>query len=285
MKKPEPSYLKEMLKHRYSLYGFLGAIAGGAVLSVVAAPLVAVPLVGFVAAETIAALFVPGSKRFRDNVDARHRGAHREAMRKNLLGELGKRVGRLDSVKEGETYTRMTERVATLSRTAAESLSQVTPRDVERLDDATVNYLSLWLTGLVLRERQEAFRGEDLDRRLAELVRRLKDEELQGADRARFRKAHADLEKVVERRTSVESHLAATRAGMLSMADGLEEIFSNVMQNPQSTEVRSYLDTAIEQVRLTEGVEAEMATHLDDAFAELEKKEAAKEKAATAKVG
>jgi hypothetical protein len=272
-----------MLKHRYSLYGFLGAVAGGAVLSVVAAPLVAVPIVGFVAAESIAALFLPGSRWWRDRVDSRHRGEHREAMRKNLLAELEKRVGRIESAKEGETYRRMLDRVQTLARTAAESISQVTPRDVERLDDATVNYLSLWLLGLVLRERQEAFRSEDLDRRVAELDKRLKDETLQGADRARFRKARVDLEKVVERRTSVESHLAATRSGMLTMADGLEEIFSNVMQNPQSTEVRAYLDTAIEQVRVAEGIEAEMVS-LDDAFAQLERDAAAALAAATVKV-
>ena len=272
-----------MLKHRYSLYGFLGAVAGGAVLSVVAAPLVALPLVGFVAAESIAALFLPGSRWWRDRVDSRHRGEHREAMRNNLLSELEKRVGRIDACKEGETYRRMVDRIETLARTAVESLSQVTPRDVERLDDATVNYLSLWLLGLVLRERQEAFRAEDLDRRILELERRLKDEALQAADRARFRKARDELEKVVERRTSVESHLAATRSGMLTMADGLEEIFSNVMQNPQSTEVRAYLDTAIEHVRMAEGVEAEMATHLDDAFAQLEREEAAKTMSSSSK--
>ena len=34
-KKKKPSYLKEMLTHNYSLYGLLGAIAGGAALSIV----------------------------------------------------------------------------------------------------------------------------------------------------------------------------------------------------------------------------------------------------------
>ena len=268
-----------MLKHRYSLYGFLGAVAGGAVLSVIAAPLVAVPLVGFVAAESIAALFVPGSKRWRDQIDSKHRSEQREALRQSLLGELQKRTESLEQSQEGATYHRMRDRIATLSRTAAQRVSQVTPRDVERLDDATVNFLSLWLLGLVLRERQEACRAEDLDRRVAELERRLKDESVQGSDRARFRKARDDLEKVVERRTSVESQLATTRSSMLTMADGLEEVFSNVMQNPQSTEVRAYLDTAIEQVRLTEGIEAEMAVELDDAFAQLERDEAAKSQA------
>ena len=279
MAKKKPSYLAEMLQHRYSLYGFLSAVAGGAALSVVAAPLVAVPLVGFVAAEGVAALFVPGSKWWRDKVDAKFRATQREALRENLLSELKRRVGQPAGTKEGNTYERMRDRIRTLEATASDTSSQVTTRDVERLDDATVNYLSLWMLGLVLKERQEAFRLEDLDRRINELDRRLQDEELESADRHRFQKARDDLEKVLDRRTSVESHLATTKSSMLTLADGLEEIFSNVMKNPQGEEVRTYLDTAIEQVRLADGVEAEMATQLDDAFAELAREEEAKQRA------
>ena len=277
-KKQKPSYLREMLQHRLSVAGFFGAVAGGAALSVVAAPLAAIPIVGFLAAESLAVLFVPGSKWWQDRVDIKHRRIQRDATRASTLSEIEKRVPSAASTKDGDTYRRMLDRVATLARTAADKSSQVTPRDVERFDDATINYLSAWLLSLVLRERQEAFRGEDLDRRVAELERKLTDKSVQGADRLRFEKAKDDLQKVLERRTSVDSQLATARASMLTIADALEEIFGNVMKNPSGEDVRGYLDMAIEQVRIEDGAEVEADSQLEDAFAELEREAAHKAK-------
>lgn len=273
-KKKQPSYLSEMLKHRFSVVGALGAVAGGAALAVVAAPLAAVPIVGFLAVESVAALFVPSSKWWRDRVDIKHRRQQREALRTSVMREIARRVNAPLGSKEGSIYASMMDRVATLARTAADKATAVTPRDVERLDDATVNYLSAWLLSLVLRERQEVFRGEDLDRRVAELERKLTDKSVQGADRLRFEKAKDDLQKVLERRTSVDSQLATARANMLTMADALEEIFGNVMKNPNGDDVRIYLDTAIERVRIEDGAEVESDSRLEDAFAELEREQA-----------
>jgi hypothetical protein len=271
-KHEKPSYLKEMLTHKLSMYGFFGAIAGGAALSVVAAPLAVVPLVGFAAVEGVAALFIPGSRWWQDRVDAKQRKEHRERLRGHVLAELNKRNPALGAVQEWRTYERLCDRVDVLTRTASSKLSQVTQRDAERLDDATVNYLSLWLTTWVMRERQEALRGENVDRRIAELERRLSDDSVQGADRLRFEKAKDDLDKVRERSLSVESHLASARSGMITLADGIEEIFENVMKNPNADDVRPYLDLAIEQVRLADNVEAEMQDELANAFDELARK-------------
>ena len=72
-----------------------------------------------------------------------------------------------------------------------------------------------------------------------------------------------------------EKQLATARANMLTLADALEEIFGNVMKNPSGEEVRIYLDTAIERVRVEDGAEVESDARLEDAFAELERSQAA----------
>jgi hypothetical protein len=268
----KPSYLKEMLTHKYSLYGLMGAVAGGAALSVVAAPLAAVPLIGYAAAQGVASLFVPGSRWWRDKVDLVHRQQARVDSINRLVHEIGRRNMSMTSSLDWQTFARMQDRVETLRRASSGPNSKVTTNDTETLADTSVNFLSLWLLSLVLRERQEAFRSEGVDQKIRDLDRRLSDDALQRADRQRFEKAKKDLEGLAERRVNVESQHAATRTGMLTLADGVEEVFHNIMKNPQSDQVRVFLDDAIARVRMDETVEAELSSELslEDAFKELE---------------
>ncbi len=269
--KDKPSYLKEMLTHQYSLYGFLGAITAGAALSMVSGGLALVPLVGFAAGETIASLFIPGSAWWRQKVDAKYRKGHREKVRAYLVGEIEKRVHR--HVKNWSTYDRLRGRVASLETTAQDKLTQISTADVEALDDATVNYLSLWLGTLVMAERAQSMGDRDLDLRIDKLKGDLDSGKYDGADQRRLEKALRDLQRVKDRRASLGTRQAAAQSAMLSLADSIEEVYQSIMANPTASDVKQQLTDAISRMQIEEDVEHELDTELNELFEQLEQEQ------------
>src|SRR5688572_29379106 len=91
--KNDTSYLMEMLKDQKTLYGLLGSAALGALLAFSSLGLALLPMVVFAAVMTIAALFVPSSKSFREKIDRRKRNEGREKTRNHLISEIVGRVG------------------------------------------------------------------------------------------------------------------------------------------------------------------------------------------------
>lgn len=259
----------EMLKSKGSLYGFLGAVIGGAALSVVSGGLAIVPMLGFVAAEGVASLFIPSSSWWRTKVDKKYRAKHRQKLRDYLERQLGLR-GEIMRTPQWGTYQRMRARVKSLEETAHEKMTTITDQDVERLDDATVNYLSMWLMWVNMKERQRTFSAENVAGKLKKIAVQLQNEKLGGSDRKRLEKAQADLEAINQRRASIESHVASTESGMIAVSDSLEEVYQNIMRNPAGTDVRSFLDEAIEHMAIEENIEADAEEELRKAFEELE---------------
>ena len=271
--KKKPSYLKELLTHQYSLYGFLSAITAGAALSIVSGGLAAVPILGFAAAEGIASLFIPGTQWWRDKVDKKYRTEHREKVRSYLVSEISRRAH--GEPAHWRTYERLQQRVRSLEKTAKDKLTQITEADVERIDDASVNYLSLWLAILVMAEREQAVREQELQDRKKRIQRDLKDDRLKDVDRRRLEKALSDLDRVIERRMSLKTKKAAAQSAMLSLADSIEEVYHSIMANPASSTVRQQLDEAITRMQIEEGVEMELDDELSTLFDDLEREQAA----------
>ena len=112
----KPSYVRELLSSQGNLNAGLGALAVAAVLSIpFGFGIGAIPLLAFAAGEIIAALYVPSSIKFRDDVDRKWRSRERVAARQRLLAEIDARARRTSVyLQTMNAYARMASRVASL---------------------------------------------------------------------------------------------------------------------------------------------------------------------------
>jgi hypothetical protein len=247
----KPNYLMEMLTSEASVVAMAGSVTAGAALMLVAGPAIgALPILAAVAGESLAALFVPSSPGFRASVDRRHRTQRRERRRTNLENELATKVTRDES--KMKRYQRMRERVSSLSRLVKDRSAALGETQIESLDEATVDYLALWLALIAMNDPQTLQEEDGLKRRLALAEKQLK-EASSPVDRKHLERAHQDLTAMLRRRESVRSRALSVDTAMLSMADAFEEVYQRIVANPSSTTDVSYaLDEAIEHLRVEE---------------------------------
>jgi hypothetical protein len=256
----QPSYVKELLTSQGNLYAGLGTLAAATLLSIpFGFGIGAIPLVAFVAGEIIAGLYVPSSISFRERVDRKWRTRERAATRQRLHTEIDAR-GRTGSTFEQtmSAYSRMASRVASLYSRADDSQTRLSSGDVERLDDATIEFLYMWLAALVMDERGDAIKPREILERIAQL-----DQEnaapKPGADPRHLQKARTEYLAILERHHRMQSRKRALDAAMLSMPDQLEEIYQTIMTAPLSEDIGSRLEESIAKLRLQEDIEAELA--------------------------
>jgi hypothetical protein len=258
----EPSYLWEMITHQYTLYGFLSSLAAGSVLAIpYDLGVAALPLVGFLGATSLAALFVPGFSGFRYRVNMRRRAARRDAARDHLLSELSVRAG--PEHPNFAIYQRMVQHVASLRALARSQRSAFGIEDVERLEDAAVDYLGLWLARLAMEERHARLSGQNLEQKIAGTQRRL--EQASGDERRPLEKAQEELERLLRSRKRIEAHETAVDAALIAMPDAFDEVYQSVMQNPTSSDAVQRLQQAVERMR----VEDELSAAVDEDLASL----------------
>ncbi len=261
--KDGPNYLKEMLISQPSVLGTTGAIAAGALLSIPFGLGVGViPVLGAMAAQSIAALFVPSSPSFRESVDQRKRRERRVRRTDHLIGELQSRAHHADS--RWNTYNRMIERLDSLRKIAGNRGSGLATRQLEDLEDATVDFLALWLALLSMYEHQRSVDPAGIRRRIKDIDQRL--ETVSSAvDRKHLEKARGDFEGVLLRRESVRTRATSVEAAMLSMADAFEEVYHRIVANPSSeADVTSALDSAVEHFRVEEELDLAVDRELED---------------------
>jgi hypothetical protein len=259
----EPSYLMEMLSHQYTLYGLLGSVAAGSLLAIpYDLGLAALPLLGFSALTSLAALFVPSALPFRRWVDRRHHDQRRAATRAHLMRELASRVGAEHA--NWSVHARMEQRVASLRELAKQRSSAFFEAELERLDDATVDFLGLWLARCSMSERLAHLIAEDLPAKLAHTEARL--ESASPNDRRALEKARADLERLLASQTRIETHETALETAMLAMSDALEEVYQGVMSNPASNEASTRLQQAVDRMRIEDDLGSALEEDLEGMF-------------------
>ncbi|WP_300339938.1 hypothetical protein [Accumulibacter sp.] len=267
MAEGKPPYVREVLTSQANLYAFLGSLAAGALLSIpFGFGVGAVPLIAFAAGEVLAALHIPSLPTFRDQVDRRWRAKARQASREQLFAELQKRAARREGYATRlRTYQRMLGRVDSLYQRAETGLSRLNYRDVEQLDDVTVEYLGLWLSGLVMDDRVESINLREVDAKLAGIERELAAPR-PGTDVRQLQKARTDYAVLIERHNRMQSRRRALEAAMLSIPDQLDEIYQTIMTLPASEDVGSRLEEAVGKLRLQEDIEADLASGLAEAL-------------------
>ncbi|HJN77343.1 MAG TPA: hypothetical protein QGF58_25685 [Myxococcota bacterium] len=258
------NYFKEMVTSQMSVLGLVGALGLGAVLSIpLGIGVGVIPIIAALAVEGIAALFVPSSPVFREFVNRKKRAERRAAVRAHLIAEL-ERKARPDD-KNWRAYNKMLDRLDSLRQIAGSRSTQLTGRNIEDLDDASVDFLGLWMAWLAMRERWDDVDERGLNRRLGEIEVQL-GQATDAVDRRHLQKAQADLTRILERRKSLWGRAAAVEAAMLSMADTFEEVYQRVVANPGSADVTEALDDAVERMRVEEALDFAVDTELEDLF-------------------
>lgn len=268
------SYVGELLGHPLSLSGLLTAITAGAVLSVGfgLAP-AAIPILLYIGGQALIGLFLPSSPIFREYVNSKKRAEYREALRVHLQEQIGQRsqAFRLedwdDLVRYRQRYTQMRDRLAQLLRLAGGGRSGLSASDLERLDDATVDYLRLIYSRILLYERLNAEDSGSIERQIADIQYQLQQEHT-GVDRKRLEQAHSDLTRMLDRRAGLPAKDAATAAQLITMSEAFEEIYHRVTTDPTSEGVGEFLREATE--RLT--IEEELAMSVDDEMEQLSRR-------------
>jgi len=271
------SYLKEMLTHPNSVYGLLGTLILATVISIpLGVGLAAIPILMYTAIQSIAALFIPSSPIFREAVNKRLRAEKREKMRDHLVAEIERRES--DGQFHWRSYHRMRERVTSLNEFAEARNAALGARDVERLDDVTVDYLGLWLGWLVMAERWQNTDEDGLKRRIDAIDRQL-EKASGGVEAKRLAKAKEDLARILKRRESLWGRATEIEAKMLSMSDTLEEVYQRVMLNPHSGDAAEQLQHAVERMKVEEEIDYAVDAELESLLGTKKKRKAQKAQA------
>ena len=257
----KPSYLKAMLTSQGNLYALLSSAALGTVLSIpYGFGVGALPLIAFAAGEAIAAMYLPASISFRDRVDRQARRQARQTARNHLLQEIEARCPRGSAAFQSllRTSERMSERIAALYDHAASSQTRLSMPDVERLEDAAIDFLKMRLAVEVIEDRASQINLTEIERRIASLDREIAAPR-PGSDLRQLRKARAEYVGIIERYHRMSSRKRALEAAMLSMPDQMEEIYQTIMTGSSGDEGGAHLEESIARLRLQEDIEAELA--------------------------
>lgn len=260
-KKKEVSYWMEMMSHRWNVNSFLGSVGVSLLLSIPFGGAGALPFLGYLAGLTIASLTIPDHHRWKEAVDKRIEDDQREAARAHLIEEITERVG--SEHPYWTAYYRMLERRDSLAKMAADADTALGLGDIAGLDDATVDYLGLWLARIAIHERSQAVKRRSLIGRIADIEQKLQ-AGVPSADRRRLEKAKKELENLVRRHEEMASRDAALEANMLSMADTFDEVFQRIVSNPTSREeIAGELKVAVERMNAEEEMDYELEEEFD----------------------
>jgi hypothetical protein len=264
MEQQKPPYLREWLTSQGNVYAFLGSTAAAAVLSIpFGFGIGALPLIAFAAGEVIASMFIPASITFRDKVDRKYQQQARQNARNHLLDEISRRAP--DGQKYDQTldiFARMRQRIDSLYRLAGDHGSQFSERDIDKLDEASMDYLYARLALLVIEDRAASIDLRQIDERLRGIERELAAPPA-GADIRQLQKARADYQALAARHRRMLSRRTALEAAVLSMPDQMEEIYQMIVVAPRSQELGVKLTEAVGNLRLREEIEGEVAADLE----------------------
>jgi len=255
----KPSYVSEMLKTQTNVTAGLAALATAAVVAI---PLglagAAIPLVLFGAGEAIASMFVPSSQTFRNLIDRRVRAKKREAFVEHLRKQI-ERLAMRDDDNWG-TYQRMLDRVASIQDLRKHRKDVITERDLERLEDAAMDFLSLWLTQLSISDRLDSLGSKGLNKQHYQTEERLK----KNPDDVTLRKAKADLDELVKRAERLARRKTVVDAAMIGLPDAVEEIYTAAITSPTAGDVASRLQEAVDRLHIDEELDSKLDAEMGD---------------------
>ena len=162
----------------------------------------------------------------------------------------------------------MLDRVASLYRVANDSRTRLSLRDVEKLDDATLDYLRMRLAALIIEERARAVVLKDVEARL-QIIERDLVESRPGSEQVQLQKARTEYLSLITRHRRMLSRKMGIEAAILSMPDQMDEIYQTIVTAPTGVDVDSRLAESIAKLGLEEDLEAELEGALRETAPEL----------------
>lgn len=206
-------------------------------------------MIALAAVELVGVATVPGLARFQAAVDKRDRQASRAARRERLLEEIRAHGG------SGHlrSYEQMCVRIASLYRMAGDRSSSLTEREVEQLDDVSLDYLRLCLSDAAARGPEKGDgAAAALGRKLQEVDSRLAAGNLNAADEQQLRQAKNDYEEALARQRRMAARRSAVEAALASTPMRLEELYQMVMSAPRAGNLSALLEESVSKLRLAE---------------------------------
>ncbi len=237
------------LKHPYNRLLALGIVGASVVLSVPwGGDGFGLGMLALAAAQMIGMAVVPGLPSFQLSVDRQDRMRAREVRREGLLLEVKAHGGSVHL----RSYEQMCARVASLYRTARDRGTALTLREVEQLDDLTVDYLRMCLSDAVAKGGDKAELAAGVVRKLREVENRIGAGALNREDEQQLLRAKADYEEAIARQTRMASRRSALEASLVSMPVRMEEVYQMVMTSPRAGNLGQLLEESVSKLRLAE---------------------------------
>lgn len=249
--KPEVSYWKAFLTHPYNQVVVWAAAAVGVLASFPYGwDALALSLLALAAVEVVGLAVVPGLPPFMASVDQKARREAREARRERLLGEI-KIHGGSNHLR---AYEQMCQRVESLYRMAADSSTNLSEREVEQLDDLTVNYLAMCLSDAAIRAKDGGEGSGAAERKLRVVMQRLAQGGLAQDEQQPLLRAKLEYEEAMARQQRMEIRRTALEASLVSMPVRMEEVYQMVMTAPSAGQLGALLEESISKLRTAEEV-------------------------------
>ncbi|MEO8023095.1 hypothetical protein [Polaromonas sp.] len=247
----ETRYWLAFLTHPFNQAMVLGGAAIGVLASL---PLgwdaLALVMLGIAALEVLGLAIVPGLPSFRKVADEDTRRRLRKARRERLLEEIAQHGG---SSYLGN-YQQMSERVQSLYRTAADTSTALTGREVEQLEDLCVSYLAMCLSDAAMSQQDVNDLAGVAERKLRGVEQKLQKGGTGGAEEQQFRRARAEYEEVLARQARMISRRSILEANLVSMPMRMEEVYQMVLASPGSGDLGALLEESVAKLRAAEEV-------------------------------
>lgn len=246
-----PSYWKAFLFHKRNQALVLGVTAASVLASFpLGGDALALGLLALAALEMIGLAIVPGLPSFQLSVNERVRREQREARRETLLREVQSHGGS----NHLRSFEQMCVRVASLYRTASDRSTSLTTREVEQLDDLTLDYLRMCVSDAVLRSPQGNDFIATVNRKLRAVDERLASGRLDQEEQTQLRRAKAEYEEALARQARIASRRSALEATLVAMPIRLEEVYQMVMSAPRDGNLGQLLEESVSRLKLAEQV-------------------------------
>lgn len=252
----KPDYLGAFLRHPYNRVTLLAA-GCAAIFASIPYGWPGLALVGVVAlgTEVLAALAIPELPPFKAWAARQQHRQARSERRLRLMAELSQ---------QGDTqtlasYQQMLSRVQALHQTASDAQTTLTPEDVEKLEDLTVDFLGLSTVSQSLKARKSSASEDTAFKRIAGIQAQLQNQSLSAEETRQLRAALAEYTEVMHRSRRLAVRRSALEAMLLAMPDKMEEVYQLVMTAPYSTEMGGKLEDSLARLRIAEEVAAEFS--------------------------
>ena len=292
-------YVRTLLTDRTSMLGAVAAgvlgtlVLGGGLVAgatLVGAVAVAVfPGMTYLLGQTLRVIFVPGSVGYQSAVNLAKRKERRHRTQQLLLGKLAdphtvRQETRVDPFlaafvsrqadmlkvqwREGlesfrGTYLRMLERLEALRELATKTDTSLSLIDIEKLNEATNDYLRLVFAKHTITERREG----DQDRKIAEKILAI-DQSLESttatAVRGKLEKSRTQLERIAKRRAQLPGRDAVISAQLMAMGETFEELYHQVSADPTGAGISDFLTEATDRLSIEEELSFSVADELEN---------------------